>query len=183
VLRISSTGKRDRAGRANVYRELQLYRSCFCLQQSQPGALISRKSKLIETAPGARNMPPALGKDSPGEGGSSNTHAVKNKVTKDKQALAQKHAIGRGISKNDMNNTRTSQVHKAPNTAMKRKGGTERPSPREQMQGDHDVGRGRAPLLGHEQKQHDPHSGGPPRSHHHGGAGGGKRVGSGKFHA
>ncbi|CAM9763075.1 unnamed protein product [Scytosiphon promiscuus] len=141
------------------------------------------KSLLMETAPGARNMPPVLGKDSPGEGGSSHAHAVKNQATKNKQALAKKHAIGRGISKNNMDNTRTSQVHKTPNPSMKRKDGTKRPSPRGQMQGDHDVGRGRAPHLDHEQKKHAPHSGGPPRSHHHGGAGGGKRVGSGKFHA
>lgn len=145
-----------------------------------------RKTLLIETAPGARNMVPALGKEPPGAGGSTHSHAAKNRAKESQPAplgsLSEKLAVGGFIGNNGSDHERTSKYRRDP-TAPKESDSVRSSSRGNWLPGEQDDGgdgggggQGGPPPRNHDQKQHDPHSGEASRSHHPRGAGGVKRV-------
>lgn len=140
-----------------------------------------RKSLLIETAPGARNTAPALGKEPPGNDRSS--HSPVTKKSKENRlpflnTPSEKRAVGRVISENDADDKRTGKVHKT-STAPTESDGIRSSSPGKRIRGVKDEGggggpRGVAPPSSHELNEHTPPSGGAPRSRDGGDAGGSK---------
>lgn len=128
-------------------------------------------------APGARNMPAALGKESCGDDWSSNSHVAKKSKENRPPFLrgpSDERAVGRVISKDDTDDQRTNKAHGMPTAPM---GGDSirSSSPSKRARGGRDDGGGRGVAIppDHARKKHASHSDDTSRSHVGGDAGGG----------